>query len=221
MNARRYDWVFLDMDGTLADTLPLLYEAYSDFLNAYGKAPARAEFEALNGPALPEIVAALKTAHGLAKSEAVLLEHYHRLLMERLARGGPAIAGAGALVDTLTERGYRLMLVTSSPATVARAFVSRHGWANRFEAIVSGEHVERAKPDPAIYQHALEQSGAQADRAVVIEDAVNGVRAAVAAGMTVIGVACNHDASTLVKAGAERVAPDLHALRNWIEEDTW
>jgi len=221
MSDRRYDWVFLDMDGTLADSLPVLYDVYAAFLARYGKPPTRSEFERLNGPALLEIVTALKDAHDLTETTGNLMEQYTKLLMDRRAHGAGTVSGAVELIQTLGKREFRLMLVTSSPAEIATRFIERHGWDDCFEAIVSGEQVSKAKPDPAIYRQALAEAAVPSDRVVVVEDAVNGVRSAIGAGLAVAAVACNQAAQDLTAAGAQWVVPDLHALRARVEAGCW
>ena len=76
--------------------------------------------------------------------------------------------------------------------------------------IYSAEHVERAKPAPDLFLHAAAQLQVAPDDCLVIEDSVNGVKAALAAGMTVWGFSGGghmDDAlsASLADAGAERL----------------
>lgn len=56
------------------------------------------------------------------------------------------------------------------------------------EVLVTGDEVTSPKPDPEIYQHALWQLGIRAVDAIVVEDSADGLRAAVAAGLTTVVV---------------------------------
>ena len=56
----------------------------------------------------------------------------------------------------------------------------------RFDVILAGDDVTKKKPDPLIYNMARERLGLPADRCVVIEDSLVGLRAAVSAGMRCI-----------------------------------
>ena len=76
--------------------------------------------------------------------------------------------------------------------------------------IYSAEHVARAKPAPDLFLHAAAQLQVAPDDCLVIEDSVNGVKAALAAGMTVWGFSGGghmDDAlsASLADAGAERL----------------
>ena len=83
--------------------------------------------------------------------------------------------------------------------------------------IYSGELVPRGKPFPDIYLHATSQLGIHPKQCVAVEDSVNGVKAAVAAGMTAIGFVGGGHCSPrlggkLSDAGAKEVARDMHDL---------
>ena len=78
--------------------------------------------------------------------------------------------------------------------------------------VFSASQVARGKPHPDIFLHAAEQMRTDPHDALVIEDSIGGVEAAVAAGMTVIGLlAASHirdgHAARLRAAGAHYVAP--------------
>ena len=75
-----------------------------------------------------------------------------------------------------------------------------------------GNDVERKKPHPDIFLLAAERMGIAPQDCLVVEDAVSGVQAAKAAGMTCLGLMSSFDADTLTQAGADFVAPDFTAL---------
>ena len=58
--------------------------------------------------------------------------------------------------------------------------------ARRFAGVFAGDIVPRKKPAPDVYIHVLEQLGVAPDKCLAIEDSENGVKAAVAAGLTCV-----------------------------------
>ena len=54
--------------------------------------------------------------------------------------------------------------------------------------LLKREDVEKVKPDPALYQIAIEDLGIDPSEAVVFEDSLNGLKAAIAAGLTCVVV---------------------------------
>lgn len=92
--------------------------------------------------------------------------------------------------------------------------------------IYSAEHVEAGKPDPAIYLHTASKLDVAPERCVVLEDSVNGVVAAKAAGMFVIGfIEGNHCVDghdqKLNEAGAEFVVESMQELKAEILRRDW
>ena len=64
--SRKFNWIFFDLDGTLADSIPASYQAHLDFMAKFGIKSNKEEFEELNGPSIPEIITILKTRYKLA-----------------------------------------------------------------------------------------------------------------------------------------------------------
>lgn len=90
-------------------------------------------------------------------------------------------------VLSLSERfGLRMAVVSSSPADRIEEVLSACGIRRRFDLIVSGELLERGKPDPTIYLNALEKLSFSPDECVAIEDSPHGIEAALGAGIRVI-----------------------------------
>jgi beta-phosphoglucomutase-like phosphatase (HAD superfamily) len=83
-----------------------------------------------------------------------------------------------------------------------------------FESMLAMEDVERKKPDPEVYEKTLQVLGLNADECVIIEDSLEGVRAARAAGIPVVAVVEKWSASDSEQIGqlALTVCPDLHAV---------
>ena len=66
--------VLLDLDGTLVDTIPMLYAFYNDFLEQRGRKGSPEEFQRINGPSLPEVAEYLKDNQIPVYTKAKLLE---------------------------------------------------------------------------------------------------------------------------------------------------
>lgn len=139
--------------------------------------------------------------------EEVHRERYHisRALLKSDVRLKP---GAAAFVKTLSERGFKLAVATTTKRanidiyeTVNPHIAPELAFSNVFDAILTRENVSRIKPDPEVYHLALETLGVRADEALVFEDSLPGLRAAHAAGIQTVVVrdpwseADRHDSS--------------------------
>ena len=108
----------------------------------------------------------------------------------------------------LRERGVKLSLGSASKN--AAAILDKLAIASLFDAVVDGNHVSKAKPDPEVFLAAAEALGIPPAQCVVFEDASAGVEAGKTAGMTVIGVgdpAVLTQADLVVKSFAELSFP--------------
>ena len=102
--------------------------------------------------------------------------------------GVEPMPGVVELLDALRDHGIPLGLATNSGREFATRALRGAGIYERFAAIVSAEDVEHPKPAPDVYLAAAAAVGADPEACVALEDSENGVTAAKAAGMTVVGV---------------------------------
>jgi beta-phosphoglucomutase family hydrolase len=129
--------------------------------------------------------------------------------------GVVAYPGSVTLIEELHRRGKRLAVVSSSrnaPAVLAAA-----GLTDDFDFVMHGGLAAElhlpGKPAPDTFAHAAAELGAANERAVVLEDAINGVAAGRAGGFgLVIGVDRGAGADALREGGADLVVDDLADL---------
>ena len=119
--------------------------------------------------------------------------------------------GAFELLRACATRG--VVAIVSGALRVEIDFaLARGGVTELVETIVAADDVAACKPDPAGYLEALRRLGVAASEVVVIEDSVGGVRAGVAAGCAVVGVAHSYPQEKLTAAGARFVAGHIRDL---------
>jgi len=137
-------------------------------------------------------------------------EHYKKIVES----AAEARAGVLELMDEGLAREDVAMCICSAATKegfvkVVNSVVGRQR-LDRFDIILAGDDVKRKKPDPMIYNMARERLGLPADRCVVIEDSLVGLRAAKAAGMHCIITPTASTASADFRAeGAAAVVPSL------------
>ncbi|HYE00510.1 MAG TPA: HAD-IA family hydrolase [Alphaproteobacteria bacterium] len=172
--------LFLDLDGTLADSLGAMRLAYDRFLAGFGRRGGDAEFAALNGPPLPEVVARLAAAHGLEGPPEGLLARYQGLVDAVYDDAGP-MPGAAALIAAARGAGRAVAVVTSNSRARAARWLARRGIDH--DLVVAGGEAARGKPAPDPYLAALAATGCAAAASIAVEDAPQGAAAALAAGL--------------------------------------
>ena len=160
---------------------------------------------------LPEILRERGGMENLAEISRLKREFYEGLEHELRA-----VPGAVDFVVWAKTR-YRIALATSATPRNRSASLERLGIADQFEAIVDHGRSPRPKPDPKIFQMAMQDLGVAADECWVIEDSLNGIAAAKAAGAVAVAIATTFDAAALTAAGAGVVVSSFEDLQRMLE----
>jgi beta-phosphoglucomutase family hydrolase len=202
-----------DMDGTLVDNMRFHGEAWVAMCQSLGlDLPAERFERELAGKRNEEIFPALLGRPVPPEELALLAErkesHYRALYAPHLS----PLRGARELLARLLGAGFRLAVASAAPHA-NRAFVlDGLELRSHFAQVVGAEDVTRGKPAPDIFLAAARALSVEPSACVVFEDAVNGIRAARAAGMLAVGVTTLTPAEVLLEAGAHWVIGDFATL---------
>jgi HAD superfamily hydrolase (TIGR01509 family) len=132
-----------------------------------------------------------------------------QLFRDELRRRG--VTPRAGVLDTLRaakSNGWKVGFVTTTSFDNVQAVIEALGpgvGAGDFDVIVTSDQVDEPKPDPAAYTFALDALGVDAAEAVAIEDNPDGVRAAAAAGVTVLAFPNENTAGSDFPDAARRV----------------
>jgi len=185
------DAVVFDLDGVLLDSEQLWNEAKEALVRAAGGRWREDAPHAMMGMSSPEWAAYLRdelgVARGVPEINRDVVHRMEELYRERL----PLLPGAVEAVRALRER-WPLGLASSSNREIIDLALELADLTDAFSVTVSSEEVERGKPAPDVYLEACRRLRARPERCVAVEDSSNGLRSAVAAGMTVIAVPNPH-----------------------------
>ncbi|MBP3228548.1 MAG: HAD family phosphatase [Bacteroidaceae bacterium] len=198
--------ILFDLDGVLLDTEP----QYSRFWTQVGAElfPDRPDFPILvKGNTLRHIFDTW-----FADNEAAQTAMRQRLREHETQMTYPFLPGAETLLDELKSQGYETAIVTSS-SKPKMAFVLREhpDLPARVSRIFTAEDAARSKPAPDCFLNAAKWFGRKPGECIVVEDSPNGLRAASAAGMRIVGLLTTTP-RTVVEQFADLVVPDLSHL---------
>lgn len=181
--------VIFDMDGVLTDSEPVILAAAMAGLEEYGVQSKPEDFKPFVGMGEDRFIGGVAEKYGVeykVEMKARVYEIYLQIVSSRLE----VYPGVGEMLQKLKADGWRMALASSADRIKIEANLQVAGIpVEVFHAIVSGEDVKNKKPHPEIFLLAAEKLGVDAAKCIVVEDAVNGIRAAKAAGMRCIGVA--------------------------------
>jgi HAD superfamily hydrolase (TIGR01509 family) len=179
--------VAFDLDGVLLDSEQRWNEAKEALVREAGGSWSDDAPTAMIGMSSPEWAAYLRDTLGVPMDADAISRDVVRRMEEGYARGLPFLPGASEAVHALAAR-WPLALASSSNREIIDLALDLAGWKELFRMTISSEEVARGKPAPDVYLEAARRLRVDPARCVAIEDSTNGLRAAAAAGMTVIAV---------------------------------
>jgi len=187
--ARPIEAVVFDMDGVLIDSEPIWRAVEREVFAGVGIDLVDEDLFATMGVRIADVVQRWHARRPWSEpSREAIAEEIVDRVVRAIRDEGTLRGGAVAAVDHVRALGLRVALASSSPMSLIQAVLSLDGLAARFDAVVSGEDEERGKPDPAVYLSAARALEVSPERCLAVEDSINGVRAAKAAGMVCIAV---------------------------------
>ena len=182
--------LIFDCDGTLADTMPAHYVAWTRTLNRYGIDFPEDRFYAMGGLPTAQVVQILADEAGINVDAAAVGHEKEETFHETIAEVG--------LIEPVTavarqHRGKLPMAVaTGSERWSAERILSHLDLLDWFDALVPSEEVPNPKPAPDVYLEAARRIGIPPERCRAYEDTDPGIESARAAGMSVIDVRMLH-----------------------------
>ena len=177
-----------DLDGVLADSEPWWNEIDTKLLAENGVTYRGEYHQDVLGVSYRVAVEFYKEKFGLSASVEELMRRRGEIATEFFANRVGLFSSTKRTLERLRDMKVRLAVATSSVSASARPFLDRHGLTLFFDVIVTGDEIERGKPDPDIYLHAADKLGVAAHECLVIEDALSGIAAGKAAGMRVAAI---------------------------------
>jgi beta-phosphoglucomutase len=186
--------IIFDLDGTIADTEPLHYEAFARVLRTHGIELTLKDYsERLIGLDDRGCFATVLRENRHSVNDDVikrLIEQKAEVYGAMIAEHDVIYPGAANFVRQCAER-FPLMLVTGTLKHEAEAILGSAGLRALFLDVIAAEDVDHGKPAPDGFLAALGRLGfilrphpsINADECLVFEDTVAGVAAARSAGM--------------------------------------
>jgi HAD superfamily hydrolase (TIGR01509 family) len=180
--------VCFDMDGVLVDSESYWKPLEREEILPRAVPDADVDVDEITGMPYTEIYDYLEEAYGVALSRGEFEALFEEAAVEIFGERADPLPVLPDLLDALAERDVPVALVTSSPHDWIDVVVERFDLDGAFDAVVSAEDLSApGKPEPHIYERAAELLGVAPERALAVEDSANGLRAADAAGLTVVG----------------------------------
>jgi HAD superfamily hydrolase (TIGR01509 family) len=176
------------MDGVLADSEPVYYDAMRAVLEPLGYEVTEEHQRAIMGHSIEDTWRYLAEKLQLTGPLDSLIEAYDADLRVRLGEVHETLPGVRELIEALRARQVPIAVASSSLPSWIEALLGGLGLEEAFDALVSASMVAHPKPAPDIYVYAAERLGCAPQRCIAIEDTPTGLASAKGAGMLAVQV---------------------------------
>lgn len=177
--------LFIDFDGTLIDSVPALFSAFSNFLRYHEKQATLEEFTTMNGFTAREMIGCVRAWHHLKETPDELLQQYFGYV-QRAYIQAKFFKGSFAFLEWAHKEKVQLALVTAARKEWVEPLLSREGFDSFFKCLVTYDDIKTGKPSPEGYELALKKLKVDPKEGYAIEDSPHGITAALEARIPVI-----------------------------------
>ena len=205
--------LLFDMDGTLVDNLAYHFKAFDAYAEREGFTllePMSLKFNGMHSDAIFSAILSKEVVveYGLDRLNREKEEVYREMYRPNIE----PIVGVVEFIRAAKAAGIKCAIGSSGCRENVEMIIEGLGIADLIDASISGSDVTHGKPHPEIFTKAHELLGLKAEECIVVEDAVNGILAGIAAGCKCIAVTTTATAETLSEAGASMCFADYSTL---------
>jgi phosphoglycolate phosphatase len=200
--------VVFDLDGTLVDTAPDLVGTLNQILaeQSLPTLPLERCRNLIGAGARALIARGFAEAGAPELDEARmnrLFDRFIDLYLARIADESRPFPGVLEALDTLSADGATLAVCTNKRTSLSLALLDALGLTGRFAAVIGPDAAPAQKPDPRHLFTAIDLSGGDRGRAVMVGDSVSDARAAQAGAVPLVLVSFGYTDTPVGELGAD------------------
>ncbi len=180
-----------DLDGVIVDTAKFHYQAWRKLANDLGFDITEAQNEKLKGVSRVRSLEQILEWGNVSLSrdqfmEQMALKNDNYLSYVATMDSTDILPGVSKVIDYLKENNVPVALGSASKN--ARSILEKTGLYQKFNAVVDGNDVDKAKPNPEVFLRAASKLKVESQHCIVFEDSLAGVQAANTARMVSVGI---------------------------------
>lgn len=179
-----------DMDGVIVDSEPLHLIAYQEFFSEYEIEYTAEHNQEFLGTKDVWMAGVLIERHELPHTPETMVKAKEEILLRLIREQAVARPGLFEILTQAKSAGLPMSIASSATLPTIHLVVEVLKIREYFDALTSGDEVAHGKPSPDVFLLAAKRLGAEPSHCVVIEDTLNGIKAAKAAGMHCVAIPC-------------------------------
>lgn len=209
--------LLFDLDGTLIDSERFHFDCWNEFLSQY---EVTLDFKDwltnYAGIPLPQNAKTIMSRYKIDEELAGFVERRELITFNGFrTKHIELMPFALDFIQYFYDKGLTLAVVTASPRNDVEAVFEKNGLAKYFSMFVTRTDVTKSKPDPESYNICVEKLGLAKEECIVFEDTLNGVKSAVAAGITTYAIQNNIRSHQKLKI-ADQLFLNFNHAKNYI-----
>lgn len=215
------DYFIFDMDGTIFDTEKFYYQTWLDIAKKEGFIFGLEDKVRLSGKQSKESIDYMVENFSMDEKEAIRIrKNLNELRDKKFNELDYSLKKPGLLnlLSYLRENNKNIALASSSIKSRIDFLLDREEVRDYFDEIISSDDITKGKPDPQIFNLAMEKIGADKNKTYIIEDSLAGVKAAKKSGAKVVLI-IDLDESELIKSQADLVFSSLDEFLSYIKNN--
>ncbi len=190
--------VIFDMDGVVIDNNPFHKLAWRSFSENYGVKLSEEEIsEHIFGRVSRDTLEYIFRRTLIDKEIDQYVEEKEKIYRQAYRDHIKPVRGLLPLLTDLQKNMVPMALATSAPSDNVEFIFSHLPLSTYFRFTLDASDITNGKPDPEIYLKTIKRLGIPAERCLVFEDSIAGVKAALRAGARVIGITTTHSGEEL------------------------
>ena len=192
-----------DLDGTLADSMPIAVKLVLEYLEEYGISYPDDIVDVLMPLGFRGIADYYAKTMGVPKEPKEIFENFQKRLLVAYAEVIPLKEGVRQTLFALKQQGARLNVLTASPHIFTDACLKHGGVYELFENVWSSEDFGLLKSNPQIYLEVAKVLHADVSQCTMVDDNVVVLKTAKSVGMKTVGVYDRFSKESEVRAAAD------------------
>ena len=209
--------VIFDMDGVLVNSEPVIEAADIQGLKEYGVEAKPEDFKPFIGAGEDRYIGGVAEKYGVEYKKE-MKDRVYEIYLDIVSDKIKVFDGTKETLNKLNKADYNLALASSADRIKIDANLREAGFSpSLFEVIISGEEVSNKKPSPDIYKKTANKMKVLPEKCVVIEDSINGVKSAKAAGMKCIALTTSFSKEKLKKANPDFICDHIEKIYTYLK----
>ncbi len=180
--------IIFDLDGTMVDSMWMWRQIDNEFMAAHGLDMTDDLEREIEGMSFQETAEYFVRTYPLTETVDELMDIWVDMAIHKYRYEVPMKPGLGEFLREMKQRGIKMGIATSNARTLLDAVAQAHGFYDYMDAILTANEVKRGKPAPDVFLAVADKLQLPPAECLVFEDIPQGIRAGIAAGMSVCAV---------------------------------